>query len=84
MPSQATLGQRARFQGDLPEGMPRVLNPCNCSLGEERSRQDWEKTPGGKRHVLLVLEGLSRPWRTPGGRADTAEPGRALPPSSGS
>ena len=49
MPSQATLGQRARLQGDLPEGTPRVLNPGNCSLGEERRGRRPQRAGGSGR-----------------------------------
>ena len=37
--SQATLGQRTRLKEDSPEGPTCVLNPCNCSVGKERSRR---------------------------------------------
>lgn len=76
MPSQAT-GAEGEIPGRLkPEGMPRVLNPCNCSL-VKRGADRTGRRPQGAETRAIGLRRLEQALRTPGGRADTAEPGRA-------
>ena len=62
---------------------PVCWTPATVQSVKKGADRRGEKTPESKRHVLVVLEGVSRSWRMPGGRGDTAEPGKALLPSSG-
>lgn len=57
---------------------------CNCSLGEERSRQDWRRLPEGKRHVAIGSRRFEQALEDVGWQSRQLNQEELLPLSSGS